>query len=735
MKSNIFRFLRVKLAFRSFCTSVKKINEPELIRNISILAHIDAGKTTTTERMLFYAGKTKTLGEVHHGTTVTDYLPQERERGITICSAAVSFNWKEHRINCIDTPGHIDFTMEVEQSLGAVDGCVVILDSSSGVQAQTFTIWRQSNNYDLPKIVFCNKMDRPDADFNKCIKDVEIKLNSLPIALQLPIHEKGIFKGIIDLLSMKKITWDSKHLGQSYEISDILNEELYKNAKENRLEMIDKLSNFDDQLADAIIANESLDNVDINLILNAIRRLTIQRKCIPVLAGSAYKNIGVQLLIDSIINYLPAPNERNKIYSCFGKDFVGRVFKVTHDKQRGPLSLVRIYGGELKRGTRVMTSSGASENIQRIYEPLADEYKETDVVSAGNVCVCAGLKNTKTGDILISNMTSLRNAQKKLKATNNNVQVDESEGDFSLFNFEPKIPPAVYFCSIEPPSASYQSALETALSQIQREDPSLRVSFDETTMQTVLGGMGELHLEIIKSRLLTEYKIDADLGPLQIAYKETIEDACRESLKIEKEIAGAKQSVEIDMTLDVLRSGDEVFRIDHSPNASDSLKSVRPKFIHLVKRAAISALERGPKIGGEVVNVKIILHSLIIGRNTAESVIAAAASQCIQKILLSANCRLMEPMMSVQIVAPTEKVSPILSDLGRRRAQIGEISLQGEHNKIIEFVAPLAELQSYSSIVRTISSGTANLLMQPHGYELLSSVDEQVAIRRAQGFE
>jgi elongation factor G len=456
---------------------------------------------------------------------------------------------------------------------------------------------------------------------------------------------------------------------------------------------------------------------------------------VPVLAGSAYKNAGIQLLIDSVINYLPSPNERNKIYNCFGKDFVGRVFKVAHDKQRGPLSLVRIYGGELKRGARVMTSAGVSENVHRLYEPLADEYKETDLITAGNVCVCAGLKATKTGDILISRLSSLRSAQKKLKSSNSNINIDESEGDFSLFNFEPNIPPAVFFCSIEPPSAGYQSALEQALAQIQREDPSLRVSFDETTMQTVLGGMGELHLEIIKSRLMTEYKIDADLGPLQIAYKETIDCAHRDSLKIEKEIAGAKQSVEIEMTIDEMRQGDEAFRLDLSPDASDSLKSVRPKFVQLVKRAALSALERGPKLGGEVVNVRIILHGLVVGRHTAESVIAAAASQCVQKVLLGSNCRLMEPMMAVQIVLPTEKVSAILSDLGRRRAQIGDISLQGEHNKLIEFIAPLAELQSYSSIVRTISSGTASLLMQPHGYEVLSVSDEDVAIRRAQGFE
>lgn len=472
---------------------------------------------------------------------------------------------------------------------------------------------------------------------------------------------------------MKQVTWDILNQGRSYKVEDVSD---VKKASEKRLELIDTLSGIDDQLAESIIANDSLENVNVDLILNALRRQTINRKIVPILLGSAYKNTGVQLLMDSIINYLPAPNERNKIYDCFGTDFVGNVFKVTHDKQRGPLSLVRIFRGEIKRGARLTTSSGTAEVVQRIYEPLADEYRETDLIGTGNVAVCAGLKSTKTGDILVSSMSSLRSAQKKLSKNT------DGDGDESVFSLEPKIPDAVYFCSIEPPSVGFQVALENALVQIQREDPSLRVKYDETTMQTVLGGMGELHLEIIKSRLLTEYKIDADLGPLQIAYKETLEEKMRSSFKSEKEIAGTKQLVDIEMTLDLLRPGDEIFRLDNSPEASENLTPIRPKYIQLVKKASINALERGPKIGGQVVNVRIILNHLIIGRGTADSFIMAATTQCIQKILLDAHCRLMEPMMSIQIVLPSEKVSPVLADLGRRRAQIIDISLRGEQNKV-----------------------------------------------------
>ena len=470
---------------------------------------------------------------------------------------------------------------------------------------------------------------------------------------------------------MKQVTWDLENQGRSYKVEDVKDA---KKAKVERLKMIDALSGIDDQLAEAIIANDSLENVSMDLILQALRRQTVDRKIVPILLGSAYKNTGVQTLMDSVINYLPAPNERNKIYDCFGTDFVGNVFKVTHDKQRGPLSLVRIFRGEMRRGARVTTSSGNGENVQRIYEPLADEYRETDVIKAGNVAVCAGLKSTKTGDILVSSMSSLKSAQKKMSKNG-----DEDENTFKL---EPKIPDAVYFCSIEPPSIGIQVALENALTQIQREDPSLRVKYDETTMQTVLGGMGELHLDIIKSRLLTEYKIDADLGPLQIAYKETIDEKMRSSFKSEKEIAGSKQLVEIDMTLDVMKPGDETFRLDNSPDASENLTPIRPKFIQLVRKASINALERGPKIGGQVVNVKILLHRLVIGRGTADSFIMASTMQCVMKILLDSDCRLMEPMMTIQIVLPSERVSSVLADLGRRRAQIIDISLRGEHNKV-----------------------------------------------------
>lgn len=712
------------------------------IRNIGILAHIDAGKTTTTERMLFYAGKTQTLGEVHHGNTVTDFLKQERDRGITICSSAVSFDWKEHRVNLLDTPGHIDFTMEVEQSLAAVDGAVVVLDSSAGVEAQTVTVWNQTERHELPRMVFCNKMDRRDADFDSCLLDLKRKLDVIPIPIQIPIHDKaGGLKFIIDLVQKKQLFFDIENLGKSYKVSPV-DDQYATLVQEKRSQLIDTISSLNDNLAETIIANESLESVSVEQLMEAIRAICISRKAVPVLLGSAYKNTGVQPLLDAILNFFPAPFERNKIYDCFGDDFVGKVFKVMHDKQRGPLSLVRVYRGQLKKGSKVTTSRGGNEQITRIYEPLADEYKDINVVNGGNIGVCAGLKLTNTGDILVTGMSTLQRAQKRLEAKKVTKSVQEDDNNEineellnSAFSLEPKIPEAVYFCSIEPPSQAYQTALEVALKQIQREDPSLRVRYDETTAQTVLGGMGELHLEIVRSRILTEYKIEADLGPLQIAYKETLESAARERLQFEKEIAGSKQNVTIELSVKNKKHSkhDDDFRLDTTQDAAELLATVRPKFIQLAKKGALAALNRGPRLGSPVIDVQITLHFLQVGRGTADSFIMAAASQCVQKILNTSDCHLLEPIMELQIILPSERVSTIVSDLARRRAVIQDVAPKGEQNKIIYALAPLAELTGYSTTVRTISSGTASIIMAPHSYAAMSQQDESVAIQKAQG--
>ncbi|XP_002020001.2 ribosome-releasing factor 2, mitochondrial isoform X1 [Drosophila persimilis] len=705
------------------------------IRNIGILAHIDAGKTTTTERMLFYSGKTRSLGEVHRGNTVTDYLTQERERGITICSSAVTFPWSGNRINLLDTPGHIDFTMEVEQSLYAVDGVVVVLDGTAGVEAQTVTVWTQADKHKLPRLAFVNKMDRPDADFDKCVNDLRTKLETQPVCIQYPSKNQDGLLAINDVITLEQLTWQPKDLGRSYSKTKLEPSDDLRQLQEKRNELIDQLSGLDDELADVVISTESFDNVSNALIERALRRATCQQKVVPVLLGSAYKNVGIQRLMDAVNTYLPAPEERNQIYDCFGNEVAGKVFKIVHDKQRGPLTLVRILRGEIKRGMRLICSRGQAEVVSKLYEPLADEYREVGAVQSGDVVICAGLKSTVTGDLLTSSQTALRNAQKRLKQSQGTVSADEDEelDTDELFGIDRQIPDAVYFCSIEPPSVSSQTAMEQALRQLQREDPSLRVSYDSVTGQTVLGGMGELHMDIIKSRILSEYKIDVDLGPLQIAYKETIESPSLTTLSVEKEIAGSKQNVSL--TLEVVKDHDELFSLDKSPENLSNLNTLRPRTLQVIRKGSVSALERGPRVGGQVVDTQIRLHNAIIGRGTADSFVMATAAQCVQKLLSTSGTRLLEPIMALQIVAPSERISGIMADLSRRRALINDVLPKGERNKMILVNAPLAELSGYSSALRTISSGTASMTMQPSGFSGMNAVDESLAERRVQGLE
>ncbi|EDV94723.1 ribosome-releasing factor 2, mitochondrial [Drosophila grimshawi] len=726
---------RYRFLLRQHAQVIKRCYSGD-IRNIGILAHIDAGKTTTTERMLFYAGKTRSLGEVHRGNTVTDYLAQERERGITICSSAVTFNWNGKRINLLDTPGHIDFTMEVEQSLYAVDGVIVVLDGTAGVEAQTVTVWTQADKHKLPRLVFVNKMDRPDANFEKCIVDLTEKLDAKPICTQYPTKSADGQLGIFDVITMEQMTWQQNDLGRNYSKVKL---ESSTELQEKRNELIDQLSGLDDELADVVISTESFDKVSNELIGQALRRATCQQKVVPVLLGSAYKNIGIQPLMDAVNAYLPMPEERNQMYDCFGNDFAGKVFKIVHDKQRGPLTLVRLLRGELKRGMRLLCSArGQAEVVSKIYEPLADEYREVGSMQAGDVAICAGLKSTVTGDLLTSSHTSLKNAQKRLlQSRGAAMPQDEDEvlddASHELFSIEPKIPDAVYFCSIEPPSISSQTAMEQALKQLQREDPSLRVSYDSVTGQTVLGGMGELHMDIIKSRMLSEYKIDVDLGPLQIAYKETLGSSAITTLSVDKDIAGSKQSVSI--TLQLVSDQRELFSLDKSPENVQHLNALRPRILGVLRKGAVSALERGPRVGGQVVDTQIRLHNVTVGRGTADSFVMAAAAQCVQKLLITSGTRLLEPIMAIQIVAPNERISGIMADLSRRRALIRDVTSKGDRNKIILVNAPLAELSGYSSALRTISSGTASMTMQPCGFSEMNTADESLAVRRAQGLD
>ncbi|XP_049820193.1 ribosome-releasing factor 2, mitochondrial isoform X2 [Aethina tumida] len=565
------------------------------IRNIGILAHIDAGKTTTTERMLFFSGKIKQMGEVHHGNTVTDYMEQERERGITITSAAVTFPWKKHQFNLIDTPGHIDFTMEVEQTLNVLDGAVVILDGSAGVEAQTITVWKQSEKYKIPKVIFVNKMDRADANVFVSCDSVEKKLECPTIMLQLPVKENNKLLGIVDILSLNFIKYEKETFSR-IELTEKENCKLWTEAVEARCNLIDKLTNFNDDLAYLVISNDSLENISTDAIVGALRKSTLDGVIVPVLLGSSYKNIGVQALMDAVILYLPSPLDRHAHFKYFEDNFCGRTFKVMHDKQKGPLVFTRIYNGELHKNQRLYNvQQDASESNTRVYVPYADEFKEVESVTNGNIAVIAGLKITKSGDLLTSSNSVFQKARSKL------LKADDSVGDGvkDVFGSGPKPPQPVFFCSIEPPNLATQSALDQALEELQREDPSLRVNHNEETGQTVLAGMGELHLEIIRDRILKEYKINADLGPLQIAYKETPLEQVKKEYVVDTKIGNSKQQIEIKLSLIPVidRISNDFLKFDKSAESASNISGIFPKHLLAIKQGIEVGLMHGPKIG------------------------------------------------------------------------------------------------------------------------------------------
>lgn len=710
-----------------YCTK-KLIKEYDIkkLRNIGILAHIDAGKTTTTERMLFYSGTISRMGEVHHGNTVTDFMEQERDRGITIRSAAVTFPWKKNQFNLIDTPGHIDFTMEVEQTLNVLDGAIIVLDGSAGVEAQTHTVWRQSDKYNIPRIVFVNKMDRQDADLEMCCKSIESKLGTDVIALQLPLRQDNKLIGLVDLLTLEKNIWDATSKVTCESLSEKSDGALWTLANEARLKIIDKVSEYDDDLANKIIESESLSAVNTVDIVKGIRKIVLERKAVPVLCGSAYKNIGIQPLMDGVVLYLPSPNERNKQFRCFEDGLCARVFKILHDKQRGPLVFCRVYSGQVERGQKFYNiHQKINEQSNKLLIAYADDYEEIGSLNNGNIAVLTGLKNTITGDILTNSATSAQRAQKKLTASNGE----------NLFDLSASIPEPVFFCSIEPPSLAYQTGLELALAELQREDPSLRVTHDHETGQTVLAGMGELHLEIIKDRILKEYKIDADLGPLQIAYREAPMRKISGDVNVQTQVGNSKHSVGINISLIPVDrdDGKGVIRLDKSPDAASLLAAVFPKNMAAVHRGIEVGLSHGPKVGAPITNLQVVLHSLVVGRGTSETMVSAAATQCIQKLINESGSTVLEPIMHLEVVCPEEYLSGVMADLTKRRAIIQNVSIRGS-NKMVTCETPLSELMQYSTTLRTITSGTGVFNMEFIEYRIMSEMDEEKAIESVRGF-
>ncbi|XP_072310588.1 ribosome-releasing factor 2, mitochondrial [Eucyclogobius newberryi] len=716
--------------------SVRTVVSPDVsnIRNIGIMAHIDAGKTTTTERMLFYSGYTRALGDVDDGDTVTDFMAQERERGITIQSAAVTFDWNNHRINLIDTPGHVDFTLEVERSLRVLDGAVAVFDASAGVEAQTLTVWRQAQKHHVPCIGFLNKMDKPMANLDLCIESIREKMQTTPILLQIPVGCGRSFSGIVDLITNQKLLWTTKSNGDDgrcYKVEPLEESDepsLVQAAKEARSNLIEQVADLDDEFADVLLTDfsDNFDAVPSIKIKEALRRVTLAHKGVPILCGSSLKNKGVQPLLDAIIAYLPNPNQRHHdIIQWYKDDLCALAFKVIHDKQRGPLVFVRIYSGTLKAQTAVQNiNRDGIERMSRILVPFANQYVEIPSITAGNIALTVGLKQTVTGDTIVASKASaaaaLRRAQNKLGKKGENVNV-------ILTGVE--VPDPVYFCTIEPPSMAKQADLENALSCLQREDPSLKVRVDPDSGQTILCGMGELHIDIIHDRIRREYGIETHLGPLQVAYRETIIHQAKTADTLDRTIGDRRHVVTVELkvgpTDDIGNSCKITIQKELHHQLSPDLKDAIENGVH-------SSYLQGPLLGYPVQGVSTVIQSVSLEPGTSLAMVSACVSRCVQKAMKAAGAQVLEPVMSLEVTVGEDYLSSVLGDLAQRRGTIRDIQSR-RYDKVLLAMVPLAEMMGYSTILRSLTSGTATFSLELDTYEAMNPQDQNILLKRVAG--
>uniref|UniRef100_A0A8B9PE23 Ribosome-releasing factor 2, mitochondrial n=1 Tax=Apteryx owenii TaxID=8824 RepID=A0A8B9PE23_APTOW len=679
------------------------------IRNIGIMAHIDAGKTTTTERMLYYSGYIRTLGDVDDGDTVTDFMVQERERGITIQSAAVTFDWKDYRINLVDTPGHVDFTVEVERCLRVLDGAVAVFDASAGVEAQTLTVWRQADKHQIPRICFLNKMDKNGASFTYAVESIKQKLKTKPLLLQLPIGEAKNFRGLVDVVTKERIVWKSTSGlddGKIFEQKPLLEADdpsLFQEVQDARNTLIEQLQ-------------------------SAIRRVTLAQKAVPVLCGSALKNKGVQPLLDAITAYLPAPNERSyEFLKWYNDDLCALAFKVLHDKCRGPLVFIRIYSGSVKPQSAVYNiNRSCTERMSRLLLPFADQQIEIPSLMAGNIALTVGLKQSATGDTIVSSKASAVAAACRAGRDAGGERRRTSEVE-SLLLAGVEIPEPVFFCTIEPPSMAKQQDLDNALNCLQREDPSLKVKLDPDTGQTILCGMGELHIEIIHDRIKREYGIETYLGPLQIAYRETILNAAQATDTLDKTVGDKRHFVTAELEVRP-RSGERVTTpvIEYAENVIELL----PKELQgAIENGIANSCIQGPLLGFPVQDIEVTVQSLTVHPDTSHTMISACVSRCMQKALKKASIQILEPLMNLEITVSEDHLSAALADLAQRRGSIQEIQSR-QDNRVVVAAVPLAETMGYSTVLRSLTSGSATFTLELASYQALNSHEQSALLQR-----
>ncbi|KAF7250563.1 Ribosome-releasing factor 2, mitochondrial [Varanus komodoensis] len=722
--------------------SLRSIITPPVskIRNIGIMAHIDAGKTTTTERMLYYSGYIRTLGDVDDGDTVTDFMAQERERGITIQSAAVTFDWEGYRINLIDTPGHVDFTVEVERSLRVLDGAVAVFDASAGVEAQSLTVWRQADKNHIPRICFLNKMDKNGASFTLAVESIKQKLKAKPLLLQLPIGEGKSFRGIVDVVTKEQLVWKAAAElddGKMFErkcLTETDDPDLLLDATDARTALIEQLADLDDEFAELVLGDfcDNLDSVPVDELHSAVRRITLAQKAVPVFCGSALKNKGVQPLLDGITKYLPAPDEcRHDFLQWYKDDLCALAFKVLHDKQRGPLVFLRIYSGKMKPQSSVYNiNKKCTERMSRLLLPFADQQVEIASLTAGNIVLTVGFKQTATGDTIVSSKSSAVTAAQQAGRDVGSKHSRTSEVE-NLLLAGIDIPEPVFFCTIEPPSMARQPDLDNALACLQREDPSLKVKMDADTGQTILCGMGELHIEIIHDRIRREYGLETYLGPLQVAYRETIENSVQATDTLDRTIGEKRHHVTVELELKPCVGEMSVTApvIEYAENISDLLQ---PDLREAVENGIHSSCLQGPLLGFPVQDVVVTVHTVAVNPETSLTMVSACSARCVQKALKKADRKLLEPLMNLEITMGDDHLGVILGDLAQRRGSIQEIQSR-QDNKVVIASVPLAEMMGYATVLRTLTSGTATFTLELASYQAMGIREQTVLLNKRSG--
>jgi elongation factor G len=675
------------------------------------MAHIDAGKTTTTERILYYTGVTYKMGEVDEGTAVMDWMVQEQERGITITSAATTCFWKDHRINIIDTPGHVDFTVEVERSLRVLDGAVALFDSVAGVEPQSETVWRQADKYGVPRIAFMNKMDRVGADFFMSVESMIERLGAHPVPLQIPIGAEGEFKGAIDLVGMKAIYFEDETVGAKYAEGDIP-DRVMPVAREYREKMLEALADVDDTIMDKFLKGEE---IHIDEIKAAIRKGTIQQKLTPVLCGSAFRNKGVQLLLDAIIDYLPSPLDIPPVIGISPEDgskvmrradddsepFSALAFKVMTDPFVGQLTFIRVYSGVLHAGSSVYNSTkDIKERVGRLLKMHANKREEIKEVSAGDIAAVVGLRNALTGDTLC-----------------------DEKNPVVLLSME--FPDPVMSVAIEPKTKADQEKLSQALSKLAQEDPSFKVSFDEETGQTIISGMGELHLEIIVDRLLREFKVGANVGKPQVAYKETIRTKSKAEGKFVRQTGGRGQYGHVYLEIEPSEPGKGFEFVNAVVGGS-----IPREYISAVEKGIKEATDRGILAGYPIVNVKVKLYDGSYHEvDSSEMAFKIAGSMGFREAAKKANPVLLEPIMSVEVVTPEEHLGDVIGNLSSRRGKVQNIERRG-NAQLIRAQVPLSEMFGYATDLRSMTQGRATYTMQLSNYEEVpKGVSEEIVAK------